>query len=121
MFCGFLLCQGVVDVGQKQGAEYRIWTTLLQGSWVVPIIRYRVTHQVVLKALLTSKLKFRFSIKSLYLIATLILMPTKLREQPDVSLCTCTFHIYFKIESHCKCSLYRMAHLVAENSLLTSN
>ena len=42
MFCGFLLCQGVVDVGQKNSAEYRIWTTLLQGSWVVPIIRYHI-------------------------------------------------------------------------------
>ena len=39
MFCGFLLCQGVIDVGQKQSIEYRIWTTLLHGSWVLPIVR----------------------------------------------------------------------------------
>ena len=40
MFSGFLLCQGVFEIGKKSGAEYQVWTTLLQGSWVVPIIRY---------------------------------------------------------------------------------
>ena len=48
------------------------------------ILIYSVTHQVVLKVLLASKQKFRFSIKSLYQNPTLILMSTKPREQPDV-------------------------------------
>ena len=47
-----------------------------------------MTHQVVLKVLLTLKQKFCFSMKSLYENATLILMSTKPREQPDVSRCT---------------------------------
>ena len=39
---------------------FDIW---FESLFMVP---YRVTHQVVLKVLLTSKQKFRFSIKSLY-------------------------------------------------------
>ena len=45
-----------------------------------------MTHQVVLKVLLTSKQKFHFSMKS-QCNATLISMSTKPREQPDASPC----------------------------------
>ncbi len=39
LFCGFLLCQHVVDAGKREAGEYRIWATLLQGMWVLPIVR----------------------------------------------------------------------------------
>ena len=48
---------------------------------------YRVTRQVILKVLLTSKSRLRFSIVSVYQNRTFALMSTESREQPDVSPC----------------------------------
>jgi NCK-associated protein 1 len=39
LFCGFTLCHHVVDPAHKEAGEYRIWATLMQGLWVLPIIR----------------------------------------------------------------------------------
>ena len=38
-FFGFLLCHYVIDVTKKEAGEYRIWSLLLQGMWVLPIFR----------------------------------------------------------------------------------
>lgn len=40
IFVGFTLCHFVVDGGQKEAGEYRIWALLLQGMWVMKIVRY---------------------------------------------------------------------------------
>ncbi len=42
LFFGFLFCHRVIDVTKKDSGEYRIWSLLLQGMWVLPIIRDEV-------------------------------------------------------------------------------
>ena len=39
LFCGFLLCHQVVDFSRRDSGEFRIWTLLLQGMWVIGIVR----------------------------------------------------------------------------------
>lgn len=42
MFFSFLICHFVIDLNHKDAGEYRIWSMLLQGMWVLPIIRDEV-------------------------------------------------------------------------------
>ncbi|TRY71086.1 hypothetical protein TCAL_04496 [Tigriopus californicus] len=42
MFFSFLICHFVIDFNHKDAGEYRIWSMLLQGMWVLPIIRDEV-------------------------------------------------------------------------------
>ena len=39
VFVGFILCHFVVDAGDKGAGEFRIWALMLQGMWVIQIIR----------------------------------------------------------------------------------
>ena len=42
-FCGFLLCHFVVNINRREAGEFRIWSMLFQGLWVIPVFRYDCT------------------------------------------------------------------------------
>ena len=39
LFWGFLLCHQVVDMNKRESGEFRIWSLILQGMWVIDIFR----------------------------------------------------------------------------------
>lgn len=38
-FFSLMHCHFVIDVGQKNSGNYRLWSLMLQGMWVLPIVR----------------------------------------------------------------------------------